>query len=295
MEFAFSALVIFLFLLPGIIFNYAYLRGLGRREGPVAMKRYSEYLVHATIYALILNAVWGFLFSWAVQYLVSWDVQWNVLLKLLMGGRQIKENQIEIVANHLFGIASYLLSLYFVSAILGTAAHIIVRKLKLDRKFRIFRPDDPWFYLLSGEILEFPEVTEELWEIESHVKNIDRKQLSVFLMAVVNQGEQTFVYGGFVWDFDYTHDGNLDWIALRFPVRMPNDEEAAPTTSPLSLFQRFHKLIFRRESSDNPPTEEKDERPDFPLESVLVLQYEEMSTITLAYLYTRKKANQVEK
>ncbi len=290
MEFAFPSLVIFLLLLSGIIFNYAYLRGLGRREGPVAMKRYREYLVHATIYALILNATWGFFFSLAARRCFSWNVQWYVLLRLLMGGQQIKENQVEIIADHLFGIAVYLLSLYLLSAILGTLAHGIVRRLRLDKRYEIFRPDDLWFYLLSGEILEFPKVTRELWGIEEDItKNIDLKGLGVFLTAFVHHGEKTFLYGGFVWDFGYTRDGNLDWIALRFPVRIPHDEETAPTASPLSLFQRFRHVSFGREFSNNPFTEGGDERTDFLADTLLVLQYAEMSAITLTYIYMKKK------
>ncbi len=284
MELIFTALVIFLLLLPGIIFNYSYLKGFGRRNGPIAIKKYSEYLVHATIYALLLNVLWGKGISFVLSHISSIRIDWDIVSLLLLS-EKIQSQQIVHVSNHLLGISLYLLGLYGISAFLGTILHRYVRWQKLDKRSAFFRPDDLWHYMLTGEIIEFPgsPIREECDDSSGPV--------AVFLTAVVTHGDKPYLYSGFVMDFGYTRGGEISWIALLAFDRNPF-EDAYGALPPMSLIKRGEenrkdkprrqlRLPFIRQKNNE---DDSGNDADNTLNSFIVLKYNEVCAITLTYL-----------
>ena len=269
MNFAFSALLIFLLLIPGILFNYGYLKGFGRRNGPTAIKRYGDYLVHSTIYALILNSLWALWISWIVPISIDWDA----VIRLL-SNKFAEEDGLPAISDHMAEVVLYVLGLYFVSAALGYFFHKAVRAAKLDKQYPLFRPDDMWFYMLSGEIVEFTDAP--------FSKKLSADNVDVFLTAIVTHGVHTYQYRGFVFDFGYNEHGELDWISLLYFDRFLLEKKSPGAQEESD--GGFFKDWFKRERSKSKEQREENESTD----SLIVLKYSEMNAIGLTYISLQK-------
>jgi hypothetical protein len=102
---------------------------------------------------------------------------------------------------------TYLYYCAFVIAVSFFAGHIsrkIVRILKLDRKFRLFRFSNDWHYLLSGEFLDFPEVPDDPEEVSFKLVN-----------ALTSVGDKQMIYIGELIHFTLSDEGGLENIVLK--------------------------------------------------------------------------------
>ena len=102
---------------------------------------------------------------------------------------------------------TYLYYCTFVIAVSFFAGHVsrkIVRVLKLDRKFRLFRFSNDWHYLLSGEFLDFPEVPDNPEEVSFKLVN-----------ALTNVGGKQMIYIGELIHFTLSDEGGLENIVLK--------------------------------------------------------------------------------
>src|SRR3954447_23354915 len=102
----------------------------------------------------------------------------------------------------------YFAGLYALGAGLGLVAHTVVRRLRLDRRFRFFRFNHQWHYLLNGEIGSFPE---------SNVSVSDFDFVSVACVVDTNAG--TFLYVGVLDSFYFNQNGELDLLVLTGAMR----------------------------------------------------------------------------
>ena len=102
---------------------------------------------------------------------------------------------------------TYLYYCTYVIAVSFCAGHIsrkIVRILKLDRKFRLFRFSNDWHYLLSGEFLDFPEVPDNPEEVSFKLVN-----------ALTEVGGKQMIYIGELIHFTLSDEGGLENIVLK--------------------------------------------------------------------------------
>lgn len=98
----------------------------------------------------------------------------------------------------------YCVSVIGVAYIAGHVSRRIVRVLKLDRRFRLFRFSNDWHYLLSGEFLDFPEVPDHPEEVSFKLVNV-----------LTQTGGDTMIYIGELIHFTLSDDGGLDTIVLK--------------------------------------------------------------------------------
>ncbi len=82
-------------------------------------------------------------------------------------------------------------------AIIGYSLKFLVRKTRIDRKFKILRFQNYWHYILSGEILDFPRIDGEPSLIEF-----------TWVDIIVNSGSRTILYSGFLEEYNLTNTGN---------------------------------------------------------------------------------------
>ncbi len=102
---------------------------------------------------------------------------------------------------------AYLLYCTFVMTIsffAGHASRKIIRVLKFDRKFKLFRFTNDWHYLLSGEFLDFPEVPDHPEEVSFKLVN-----------ALTSVGSQQMIYIGELIHFTLSDEGGLENIVLK--------------------------------------------------------------------------------
>jgi hypothetical protein len=73
--------------------------------------------------------------------------------------------------------------------ILAIGIKMFVRRIKLDRKVKLFRFRNYWYYVFSGEILDFPY-------IKGKASNISFAYIDI----MVNVNNQTIIYTGLYYD-----------------------------------------------------------------------------------------------
>jgi len=258
MNFAFSALVIFVLLLPGVVLNYTYSRGFWT-SSPVSIQNYTDQIAQALIGAIVLHFLWGGILA---QLGYTFDLASILRLLLNSYGKddQFFEQTIQSVTCCPNQIVLYIVSSTTLAALLGYAGHWIVRSLKLDRKIDFLRFNNDWYYLLSGEVLEFGD----LKNFQDPPPQID----GVFFSAVVQLGERDYLFRGIVADFSYDHTGQLDKIVLRFAHRraLGKDREPGQPRDPADL-------MYERDGRYYPI------RGDF-----FVLKYKDIKTANVEYI-----------
>jgi hypothetical protein len=234
MNFAFPALLVFLLVLPGIILRYSYARGPWGWASPTSMRRVSEELAYGVAFALVLHAVWL-----AAVRRLGFQPDVESMFLLLVGdfgeGRYL-DRVVSSVAGHYSGVAGYLVSLYAAAAVAGNVGHRAVRRLELDHLTKTFRFDNYWFYMLTGEVLDFRENAAEGRAVDG-----------VYVSAVVDHASGSYLYRGIVSDFTFDRDGALDTIVLTdaHRRRLVDDlDEAAPPThvGPSEPDERYYEI-----------------------------------------------------
>jgi hypothetical protein len=254
MSFAFPALLVFLLVLPGIILRYSYARGPWGWASPTSLRRVSEELAYGVAFALVLHALWLVLVR-ELGFKPDVDSMFLLLIGNFGEGDRYLEHVLTEVSRAYPWVAGYLVSLYGTAAVAGNLGHRAVRRLRLDHHTKTFRFDNYWYYMLTGEVLNFRENASE-----------GRRVDGVYVSAVVDHASGSYLYRGIVSDFTFDRDGRLDTIVLADAHRrrlVDDREEGAPRpgVGPSVPDERYYEI-----------------RGDF-----LVLRYAELRTLNLDY------------
>ncbi len=200
MNLALGAIILYLlFIVPALFFFRFYYSG-----------EFSKQYFKASAFELFLSSIipgvlFQFIYYQIILVTTNYQLDFEVLGMLLLGGDE-KEipKAFSKLKDSLPQILEYNLSLWIILAWLGWISKFVVRKLRLDRSFVIFRFRNHWHYLLRGEILDFPN-------IEGRESDIELTYLNV----VVNIGNAIYLYSGFLDHFQLTSEGSgLDYILL---------------------------------------------------------------------------------
>ncbi len=236
MNIAFPALVIFLLVLPGIIAHYTYSRGFWRWSSATSALRLTDAVSFSIVTASVLHVVWV-----VIAACLGYSIDFTVLLFLLSGTdglpNEILDQAVMAITASPGQIASYNLSLYVFSAVIGLAGHKIVRRQAWDRKSPLLRFQNNWHYLLTGEVLDFPDSPYDAKKIEG-----------VYLSAVVHHANGDYIYRGIVSDWVLYPSGELLSILLRGTHRRmlsddrSQDEQRDPTDASYSNDPRYYDV-----------------------------------------------------
>lgn len=102
-----------------------------------------------------------------------------------------------------FLIIGYFAGVSLVGMIAGFLTKLVVRNFKLDRKIKLFRFQNEWHYIFSGEILDFPKVSGKADDIDCS-----------YVDALVKTDEGTVIYSGLLTDYILSKEGGIDRIYL---------------------------------------------------------------------------------
>jgi hypothetical protein len=223
------------------------------------MGRMTDELAYGVVFAILLHAFWL-----TLSKTFGFDPDVRSALMLLTGNFGDKSNQLDLalssIADHELSVSGYFVSLYGWAAIAGALGHRLVRKLRLDHHTRVFRFDNYWYYMLTGEVLAF-------FENQHESRTVD----GVYLSAVINQGVSSYLYRGIVYDFTYDRDGGLDTIVLTDAHRrsLAADRDDDPGAN--------------EDLSDSSQLKSPDERYYEIHGDFFVLRYSEIRTLNLDY------------
>jgi hypothetical protein len=223
MNIALTSFVLFLLLVPGIIFRRFYYTGEFSKQ---YFKSSALELVFSTVIpATLLHCLWMFLANkWFRQ-----GIDVATVTDIITGNHSSKHwpATLTVFKNSYHNIVVYNISLWFFSAGIGLLFKFIIRKTKLDRKIKMFRFQNEWFYLLSGEYLDFPKV-------RGNSKNI----LITYVDVLVKNEAGDFIYQGILEDYLLSKEGALELLYMSAARCRPMDDSASKG------FQKIHGRIF---------------------------------------------------
>lgn len=192
MSLVFGSLLLFILISPGLLFRFSYL------QGTYAKLTFRVSAVEEIFWALVPAFFLQLLAVLVIENATPYRVRLDVVYQLINGSGEI---DFGMVGQSLFAFMAYMVVINLIAISLGVMVREIVRKYKLDLRFRFLRLGNEWHYLFSGEIL-YP----------------GRKPESIFMIqidVVVNSSEGDIIYCGTLEDFYLSKDNGLDRIYLR--------------------------------------------------------------------------------
>ncbi len=214
MNLAFGALFSFILLFPGFLFRNAYL------GGPYARRTVASSLVDELVWSLapaFVLQVLGYLF---VEYVTPFDVNEIALYQLTTAQSSLDKTILEQGIPGFFG---YELSISLLAVSLGKWLNQGVKRYKLDCRYYFLRVDNDWFYLLTGRILDFPDMTGSGDDVSA-----------VHVDVVIEAKECSYLYTGVLATFYLSREQGLDRIYLKNVYRRKLADDLLITDAPLT-------------------------------------------------------------
>jgi hypothetical protein len=258
MNIAFTTLVLFFLILPGVFFRRFYYTEEFSKE--YFKSSFFDVLTSAFIPAIIIQLVWI-----SIIPLFGYGIDFELLGKLILS----QESAIDGFRNihvHYRGIAIYNISMWIIASFLGSFSKSIVRYFRIDRTRKFFRFQNEWHYILQGEIFDFPRSSISL--ADDYPEDIEVR----YVDALVNTSDGAVLYEGILVDYNLSKTGSLDSIILTEVQRRLFKFDSIPTENELEVLRKKEprvELIYKGHY-------------DIP-GHILVLPFKEVLNINLSY------------
>lgn len=218
MNVAFPALLIFLLILPGLIFNSTFYK---IENTPLTYVPFTSKTIISAVVTLILHTLGLLILTYFTNHpLNAWP-----LLTLISGaqGKEYSAVLSSLNMSQILFFALYLLIIYFLAFICGYAVRSLIVKWRWDR-LSVFEIDSPWYYLFKGYD----------WE--------DGNPGGVQIAAILEMGGSCFLYVGILEKFFLNVDGNIDRLVLTNAMRREIKNDKKPNESETDLLKRFYPI-----------------------------------------------------
>lgn len=148
---------------------------------------------------------------WLIGYLGPRHVRLDVLGELLLGAKEDRtvRDGFELLRQQLGLVLTYYLGLLAMGALAGWGTRAFVRWRKFDRRYTWLRYDNQWHYLLTGEILETPDLQPAVGLADASLIDF------VFVDVLVKLEKGNMLYSGILVDYELGADGGLRTLYLR--------------------------------------------------------------------------------
>ena len=199
MNVAASTLLILYLLLPAVAFRRGYYSGafskqyFTERLGELVLRAFLlAVAIHTAAFAVVtsLDVVSADTYAVVVDYLLA-DAYTD-------GGRPPAEVWTALALNG---------ALILVGAIGGYLAHRIVRRWRLDRRFKSLRFRNYWHYVLRGEIREFRDARTVFPPSRQDI-------VYTFIDALVATSQGDVIYDGALVDYELKPDNEIQFLVL---------------------------------------------------------------------------------
>lgn len=215
MSFTAGLLLVFLnIFLPGLIFLRAYFVGEFSKQFNTRVP-----IIRLAFYSLVP----GLLFFLSSIYFYSLcDKNFSVsgaleiYLNLLSADGGFKDQTSHFLNNDLGWFILFISCTYLIAGLLGVTLHYIIRKFNFDKKRKILRFKNYWYYIFSGEIVKFPKFERAMTDIQIGGVDRDSDVLMTYADILVNECGKSRMFTGYVLDYELEQDNinALDKIYL---------------------------------------------------------------------------------
>lgn len=271
MNIALSTLVIFILILPGIIYRRFYFTEEFSKQ--YFKQSIFGIFTSSVVPALVLHIIWYFL----VPIFSDTTISLNILGYFFSQGDNLVI-AFENIQKFDIEIAIYQISILSFAAVSGFLSKYLIRFYKLDRRRKLFRFQNSWHYLFTGEFFDFPKAAFDL--DKDDVKHIEY----VYVDALLEIKEGSFIYEGILVDYELSKDGGLEYIILKETYRrLLSDDEKSKILlrnqeNVGSLSVKEDTEVYSEETIGN--TEDF----HFPIRGhIVVIPYKDIKNINFAY------------
>lgn len=218
----FPALVIYLLVLPGILFQRAYSSGgiwfwgkprenlqklaaAGHPRHPSSNRGFAEEIFKGLLTAVTLHVVWCV----GVSLLTPFYVQIGLIGDMLAGRANAPSLDSQLDGKFGPWIVAYFVSQYAAAPLIGRLALGLVRHCKWDKRSRAFRFNDNWFYYFTGEILDLEEF---VWADAR--KELSKRIQGIETEIITSHSGEAYIYRGLTENWSITDNGALEYVVL---------------------------------------------------------------------------------
>ncbi|MFL0149627.1 hypothetical protein V2598_14995, partial [Tenacibaculum maritimum] len=164
------------------------------------------------------------------------------------GSNGTQEATKDFINNHIITFFIYSLFVFTFSSFIGWALSRLIRIRKWDKKYKLFRYKNQWYYIFSGEVLNMKKFKEAHKVSFKNDKGSLQSTLLTYadiLVSVSEQNDRKELYTGFVVDYDLKGDdiSQLDKIYLIDTHRYKKKEK---------VFDKNGKEIIEENSEETP-------------------------------------------
>ncbi len=204
MNIALSTVILFILLIPGLLFRRFYYTEEFSKE--YFKQSFFGTFISAFIPSLIFHGIWFYLAGW-----LGSPINLAIIGELVSGAGS--EQAYQNVTDNANKIFFYNVSVAVTAGFMGFVCKSSVRRLKLDRKYKLFRYQNSWHYILKGEFFDFPRASFELQN-----NNHDAIELT-YLDALIDTSEGLILYEGILVDYELSAANGLDYVTLKVAKR----------------------------------------------------------------------------
>ena len=231
MNLVFISVLIFILVLPGIAFRFAYY------TYPFARRAASPDILGTIVWSIVPALTVHFLAI--ITLSAFFDVRFNFehlgyLLLSVNTATEIKSVFLNI-ERHLPDIFLYVFTLCLVCAFCGRLVNYLVRKFALDTKYTAFRFSNKWYYILTGKALDFNFIPGRSSDVDI-----------VFVDVLCVIGNEKMLYMGQIQDYYLDDKGELDAITLASPIirkQLSKEEPVINTISSNLIYIPFKSIV----------------------------------------------------
>jgi hypothetical protein len=253
---AFSALLVFLLLLPGFLFRTYFKRA---EKVVLDVKPFGQAAIDAFLAAIVLDTFW----YWLAVFVTGRRVDFAALLTLIAGEKSAElESAIAKLATDPWHPGLFFGSLYAFAILAAFLLRRAVTRWRLDRRgaplANFLRFDTPWYYLFTGYDREIAPN-------------------GVAIGAVVSLGGTAYLYTGVLVEYFLDDQGQLNRLVLASAARRPLSEDASQDDDALTEWVAVDEPL----AETIPSASER----FYPIEGdYFVLRYSEVLTLNVRYL-----------
>jgi hypothetical protein len=217
MNFTLGFFVIFLSLIiPGLIFRRFYFFGEFSKQfntkDPVLHSIYFSIIPGILIQVFCL-VILNFLF----KYDVSFTKIFHVMRDFTQDVEEVSGDTTNFLKNDIGYFFLYSIILVVISGFIGYILSRIIRTLNWDRKIKLFRFKNQWYYVFSGEILSMKKFKDAIRVTFNKDDDYENEILTTYADILINIKDNVReLYTGFVVDYDLNTEDitKLDRIYL---------------------------------------------------------------------------------
>lgn len=197
MDFSLSFLfTVFFIILPGLIYRRLFFYGEFSKQFSTGINLIT-LLALSSIPGIILSVISFFIYSY---YVSSIDLAKVVDLLKDLNNPDFKIQDKNLKLNTIFSndILPYIFFLYLTSLLSGILSGRLIRLLRLDIRYKLFRFKNIWFYLFNGQYSSFKK--------SKHLKQKNKKHLFTKADILIDTNSKTNLYSGIVIDYEISNE-----------------------------------------------------------------------------------------